>query len=142
MTIATVSYAGKTVVAEPLTPEGFAKYGSVISPDHQVLGAPTKGAGNVFTEPDIVKPVGFYSQSKFETKSHCSFNLQRFLPPAGLDREAKKYTMTVIERHPLSTQTFFPMGVDEKEAAYLVVATENDSGEWLSNFLFLHLLCK
>ncbi|KAK7206365.1 ureidoglycolate hydrolase [Myxozyma melibiosi] len=128
MTIATISYSGKTVVAEELTPEAFAKFGSVISPRDQIAAElPAKGAGNIFTQGDVVKPEGKYEQSKFNPESYCSFNLQRFMPPATIDRTAKHYDAMMIERHPMSSQTFFPMGVDKEEAAYLVLATENDA---------------
>ncbi|KAJ8100984.1 ureidoglycolate hydrolase [Lipomyces tetrasporus] len=126
MTIATFEYSGGTIVAEELTPEAFSKFGYVISATHQAPKVAPGTHGLAFRQSDVSVPVNNYGNSHFKTEAPCAFNLQRFAPPATLNREKGEYLVKVIERHPYTTQTFFPMGVDASEPAYLVIVAEND----------------
>ncbi|KAK9462224.1 ureidoglycolate hydrolase [Lipomyces oligophaga] len=130
MTLATLAYEGKTIIAQELTPEAFAKFGNVISSKEMInkpVPAPGTAFGNIFSHRDAVIPVDNYDQSTTNKNSHCSFTLQRFVPPATIDREKGVYNVVVIERHPMTSQSFFPMGVDGSKPAYLVIVVENDS---------------
>ncbi|KAK9446647.1 ureidoglycolate hydrolase [Limtongia smithiae] len=126
MTIASLSYAGQTVKAEPLTPAAFAKFGYCISPGDSCTPVPEGAHGLTYLQANASVPVNNYDQSKFATEAPCAFNLQRFAPHATLDRKRGVYTAVMLERHPYTTQTFFPMGVAAAEAAYLVIVAEND----------------
>ncbi|KAK9355306.1 ureidoglycolate hydrolase [Lipomyces doorenjongii] len=126
MTLATFEYSGGTIVAEELTPEAFSKFGYVISASHQAPKVAAGTHGLAYRVSDVSVPVNNYSNSHFKTEAPCAFNLQRFAPPATLDRKNCEYLVKVIERHPYTTQTFFPMGVDASEPAYLVIVAEND----------------
>ncbi|KAK9468337.1 ureidoglycolate hydrolase [Lipomyces arxii] len=129
MTVASLEYNGKPVVAEELTPEAFKKFGYVISPKDQAPKIPEGTYGMAYRLSDASIPVNNYGNSEFKTEAPCAFNLQRFKPPKALDRENKVYNLPNVERHPYTTQTFFPMGVDAEKAAYLVVVCENDENK-------------
>ncbi|KAK9367813.1 ureidoglycolate hydrolase [Lipomyces kononenkoae] len=126
MTLATFEYAGSPIVAEELTPEAFSKFGYVVSGSHQAPKVAAGTHGLAYRLSDVSVPVNNYSNSQFKTEAPCAFHLQRFAPPVNLDRENGKFLLKVLERHPYTTQTFFPLGVDASEPAYLVIVAEND----------------
>ncbi|SCU84722.1 LADA_0D03400g1_1 [Lachancea dasiensis] len=130
-----------TLVAEPLTIDGFKNYGSIVSPDEEVakLSEASRGA-NQGTAIKVVKVSA--NQNLFPSQlgikaSH--WNLFRCFPQPHLHRDflpaqsgemVIQHGIKVLEKHPHSSQTFIPMGRASKELAYLVVvAVADDHGE-------------
>lgn len=85
----------RVVIVEPLTPRAFAPFG-------QVLETPP-GAGRTV---NLGTAMRFDRAARFEsTRPHATPNLALF-EAAG---QALPLTLTLLERHPHSTQAFIPM---------------------------------
>ncbi|CAR25887.1 hypothetical protein ZYGR_0A04600 [Zygosaccharomyces rouxii] len=123
-----------SMIAEALTIESFAPYGSIISPDEEIskLDESAKNA-NQGTAIKLLK------RSKVEnplTQQVPNWNLFRCFsqPHLKISLHAKdstkaatiNHSIRVLEKHPYSSQTFLPMGCSSQEFGYLVVvALEN-----------------
>ncbi|KAK9470900.1 ureidoglycolate hydrolase [Dipodascopsis tothii] len=123
-----------TLIAEPLTPEAFAEFGgSIISADHQLKTMETSmanyGTANKISQ---VCPVfNSYEKAPSGKPATTNLNLFRSSRPESVTVEADKYkyNLTVLERHPFTTQTFLPMGVPADQIAFLVtVAKQGPDG--------------
>ncbi|SCU87247.1 LAME_0D09340g1_1 [Lachancea meyersii CBS 8951] len=132
----------KTVLipSQPLSLDQFKNYGSIISPDEEVskLGDQTKGA-NQGTAIKVLK----VSQNQNLFPDDCGikashWNLFRSFPRPHLQRAFTEsptntiveHSISVLEKHPYSSQTFVPMGRAAKAIAYIVVvALSNEQGE-------------
>lgn len=126
------------VVAEPLTPESFAPFGSVISPGHLGADASNTAAANQGT---AVKFIGVsHSRSLYATApsgtlpTQTNWNLFRCSPPRHLFSDEGKpgnriYLAKVLEQHPYSSQTFLPLGRDPTKPAYIVIVSLKDEGK-------------
>lgn len=124
-----------TVVAEPLTPEAFAPFGSVISPGHLGADASNTAAANQGT---AVKFIGVsHSRSLYSAApsgklpQQTNWNLFRCSPPTHLfsdEGESGKrvYLAKVLEQHPYSSQTFLPLGRNPTKPAYIVIVSLKD----------------
>lgn len=116
------------IKAIPLTPEGFAKFGGVISADHQMESAKTLSAnyGTAIKLHDVSPAVNNFEAQK----AKATWNIFRCLAPKQLERTdsgSTRYRGSVLERHPYSTQTFVPMGQPMKKDLYLIIVAELDT---------------
>lgn len=121
-----------TVIAEPLTPEAFAPYGGVISADHQIKSV-TSTAANYGTAVKIHKVapiVNNFKDCPSGKEATANWNIFRCsFPKNSIVTEAKNelvYKAKVLERHPFSTQTFIPMGLELSRNSYLVIVAKSD----------------
>jgi ureidoglycolate lyase len=119
---------------QPLTPESFAPYGTVISANHQ-LSTSTNSSANYGTAIKLHKVSLIqddFSMAPSGTPATANWNIFRCSPPIHLMTELDSlthYKAKVLERHPFSSQTFLPMGVDKSKDAYVVIcARESDGG--------------
>lgn len=122
-----------TIVAEPLTPQNFARFGGVISSKEQLETAQQSSANyGTATKLYEVSPVVCTND-----KATARWNLFRCSPPLHLieDHTAEDdgftYLSKVLERHPHSTQTFVPMGRTNETAYMVIVATSLPDGQHL-----------
>ncbi|KAK9322123.1 ureidoglycolate hydrolase [Lipomyces orientalis] len=119
------------VEATPLTPEGFAKFGGVISSVHQLRTmTPIPANYGTATKISKVSPiVNNFQNAPSQIPSTANFNLFRSTYPCKLIQRTGVYDGVylsgVLERHPYSTQAFLPMGVPANDVAYLVIVAEN-----------------
>ncbi|KAF5095382.1 hypothetical protein D0Z00_003162 [Geotrichum galactomycetum] len=125
------------VVAEPLTPEAFAPFGSVISPGHLGADASNTAAANQGT---AVKFIGVsHSRNLYSAApsgklpQQTNWNLFRCSPPTHLfsnegEPGKRVYLAKVLEQHPYSSQTFLPLGRDATKPAYIVIVSLKDKG--------------
>lgn len=132
MVLATLNTEVK-VVAEPLTPEKFARYGGVISSAHQLAQVKSESA-NYGTAVKLFKvsPIAStYSNAPSGQRAMANWNMFRCTPPEHLiettSTGTKTYKSKVLERHPFSTQTFVPMGRSKAEIAYMVIVAPTAS---------------
>ncbi|KAJ8098335.1 ureidoglycolate hydrolase [Lipomyces tetrasporus] len=121
------------VEASSLTPEGFAKFGGVISSVHQ-LQTMTPSPANYGTATKISKVspiVNNFQNAPSQIPSTANFNLFRSTYPFKLIQRNGYdgvYLCGVLERHPYSTQAFLPMGIPANDVAYLLIVAENAPG--------------
>jgi ureidoglycolate lyase len=119
-----------SVRAGLITPEGFAKYGGVISSRHQLKSGPSQSAnyGTAVKQFKVVPVTNNYHSCDSGIPAEAHINMFRCSPPEHLISVGPHgddyYTLKVLERHPYSTQTFFPMGVSKDDAAYMAVVAE------------------
>ncbi|GME80121.1 unnamed protein product [Ambrosiozyma monospora] len=128
----------KPVQAVPFTPEAFAPFGGLISPEHQLTdaqkeSASAKNPGTPVKLAKIAPMTNNYAQAKSQKPAAANWNLIRASPPKLTPRTTTKgksnFQFKILERHPYTTQAFAPMGIDAKLDAYLViVAPTADDG--------------
>lgn len=133
------------IEAEPLTPEAFAPFGSVISPDHlRNDSSGNMAQANQGTAVKFIKVSD--SQSHYgkapsgKVPESTNWNLFRCSPPKHLTSQVEssgqmEYLSKVLERHPYSTQTFLPLGRSKQEQGFLVIVSLKDPKS-----KYLHLL--
>mmetsp|Transcript_7082 Transcript_7082/g.7068 ORF Transcript_7082/g.7068 Transcript_7082/m.7068 type:complete len:220 (+) Transcript_7082:207-866(+) len=121
-----------TVIAEPLTPEGFAPYGGVISADHQIKNVKSSAAnyGTAIKIHKVAPIVNNFKDCPSGKEATANWNIFRCSFPnksvtSGSHGE-QIYRARVLERHPFSTQTFIPMGLVQSKSSYLVIVAKND----------------
>lgn len=96
------------LVIEPLTPEGFAPFGEVISPDAARRVFPIN-AGNTQRFHDLAQVACLGDEGRI------GISLFR-----GQPRDMP-FTVTMLERHPLGSQAFVPLS----KTPYLVIVAES-----------------
>lgn len=111
----------KTVVAEPVTPANFARFGGVVSSKHQLSTAVSSSA-NYGTATKLLQVSPVVNTNK---DAKANLNLFRCSPPNHLIEDGL-YHSKVLERHPFSTQTFVPMGRPRDEISYMVIVAPPD----------------
>lgn len=131
MPLKTFEISGVKVRAEPLTPEGFAPFGGVISADHQIKNVQSSAAnyGTAVKIHKVAPVVNNYSACPSGKKPTANWNIFRCSAPKHLIQQSgrnKIYTSKVLERHPFSTQTFLPMGQNLEKVSFLVIVAETD----------------
>ncbi|GAV51889.1 hypothetical protein ZYGR_0AF03600 [Zygosaccharomyces rouxii] len=123
------------MIAETLTIESFAPYGSIISPDEEIskLDESAKNA-NQGTAIKLLQRSQMHNPLVQQTPNLNIFRC--FTQPhlkSSLDAvestkaAAVNHSIRVLEKHPYSSQTFLPMGCSSKEFGYLVVVALEDS---------------
>lgn len=119
------------VRAVPLTPELFAPYGGVISADHQIKHVKSLGA-NYGTAVKIHKVAPITNNYPASAPATANWNIYRCKAPKHLITHSgakSTYKLTVLERHPYTTQTFVPMGENLDKVAYLVIVAATDAND-------------
>ncbi|CAN3375323.1 hypothetical protein DIURU_002111 [Diutina rugosa] len=116
------------IQAVPLTPDSFAKFGGVLSADHQAETAESSSANyGTATKLHDVSPI----VNNFEGGTgKATWNIFRCSAPKQLEKSqngCRRYQGSVLERHPYSTQAFIPMGQPSNEDSYLVIVAESDA---------------
>lgn len=121
------------IVAKPLTPESFAKYGGVISADHQIKAVKSSAAnyGTAVKMHKVAPVVNNFANSRSGKPATANWNIFRCSAPKHLITKSsspneKVYLSKVLERHPYSTQTFIPMGQDLNKISFLVIVAKTD----------------
>ncbi|MCJ1288378.1 Ureidoglycolate lyase [Xylographa opegraphella] len=126
---------------EPLTRSSFSVFGSVI--ENPVLSLPKSGhahntpwstgvsanQGTARKYSGISPMINLYKASSSHQEAKAVTTLfvcspRQLRPPAGQPEQARGlFELTIMERHPYTTQTFTPMGLDPDDitTAYLVV---------------------
>ncbi|CAH2353821.1 ureidoglycolate lyase [[Candida] railenensis] len=123
-----------SIVAKPLTPESFAKYGGVISADHQIKAVKSSAAnyGTAVKMHKVAPIVNNFAKSPSGKPATANWNIFRCSAPKHLIKSSvssstdKTYTSKVLERHPFSTQTFIPMGQNLNKISFLVIVAKTD----------------
>lgn len=121
-----------TIIAEPLTPEAFEPYGGVISADHQIKSVKSTAAnyGTAVKIHKVAPIVNKFKDCPSGKEASANWNIFRCsFPKKSIVTEGKNelvYMGKVLERHPFSTQTFIPMGLDLSKNSYLVIVAKND----------------
>lgn len=119
-----------SVTAEELTPEAFARFGGVISVEHQLEKAKLSSAnyGTAVKLHKVAPIVNNFAKCGSGVNASPNLNVFRCSPPHHLlseTREGRAYSAKVLERHPFSSQTFVPMG-QSGDASYLVIVAESE----------------
>lgn len=128
------------VVAEPLTPESFAPYGGVMSADHQVKNVKSSAAnyGTAVKMHKVAPIINKYENCPSKKEATANWNIFRCSTPKHLITGGANgdyvYSSRVLERHPFSTQTFIPMGLEAKRSSYLVIVAKIDASTSPTNF--------
>ncbi len=102
--------AGETLRIEPLTAEAFAPFGSVLEADPASMRLINSGTTERFHALGVAEARG--------EGARVVLNLFRGQP------RAFPYTIDMMERHPLGSQSFTPLN----GAAWLVVVAEDEGG--------------
>lgn len=125
----------KEIVTKPLTPASFAKFGDIISADYQI-GSIEQSSANYGTAIKVHKVSKILNKSNNTPSGKlaiANWNIFRCSPPnhlfSGNNEGNIVYLLKVLERHPFSTQTFLPMGVDKEKDAYIVICAKSKEGE-------------
>jgi len=137
MVLKTYDTIGKpAIVTKPLTPSSFAKFGDIISANHQI-GSQEQSSANYGTAIKVhkVSQVENLSTNAPSGKvARANWNIFRCSPPNHLftknNDDDLVYLSKVLERHPFSTQTFLPMGCDKENDAYIVICAKSKEGEY------------
>lgn len=123
-----------SLIAEPLTIESFAPYGSTISPDEEVSkldesaknanqGTAIKLMKKSQVENPLVQHTPNWNMFRCFTQPHLKTPLHT---NEHKNASTISHSIRVLEKHPYSSQTFLPMGCSSEEFGYLVVvALEN-----------------
>lgn len=150
MVLKTFDISGVTIEAVPLTPEGFAPYGGVISADHQIKNVESSAAnyGTAVKIHKVAPIINNFASCPSGEVATANWNVFRCSAPKHLIKSkgrAKNYNAKVLERHPFSTQTFLPMGQDLEKVSFVVIvaSTDESTAQKLPDPLLLKaFLCK
>jgi ureidoglycolate lyase len=120
---------GRRVAVEPLTSETFESFGSVLEkPASSLSGAATAGVranqGTAIKYADITNIENYYYLALSKKPSRVAVSMF-VCSPRALRQEGSESLLdiNILERHPFTTQTFVPLGLDRdsSEAQYLVI---------------------
>lgn len=126
---------------------GYEKYGVAMNVDH-LKGSVSVDEANQGSAMKLIKVAPctnnfLAAPSKHEATTNWNIFRSCVIPEKWTHDESGKgsmYNLTVLEKHPYSTQTFVPMGRDANEDAYVVnVAPEKDGQpdlDMLESFIF------
>lgn len=121
------------IEVKPLTREGFAKFGSIVSPDEEVASKNNDHSnanyGTAIKITKVSSAVNNFKDCKSKKQAELNLNIFRCFPPVPLMTQVENgftYLGKVLERHPYSTQTFTPMGRSSKDIGYIVVVALSD----------------
>ncbi|ODV61809.1 ureidoglycolate hydrolase [Ascoidea rubescens DSM 1968] len=126
------------IQAEPLTIEAFRPFGSIISPDEELVRSHNdKGVfeqanyGTAIKFKQVSQIQNLFPQSSSRKKESLNWNIFRCFPQNHLMQydllsSTFTYLTKVLERHPYSSQTFLPMGRSTSiEYGYVVVVAQD-----------------
>ncbi|KAK2068286.1 hypothetical protein P8C59_002933 [Phyllachora maydis] len=124
------------VVAKFLWQEAFAAFGDVIENPRPALHPSAVAPGNVLAANQgtalkfahVSRMANLYAQAPSSRPADAVMNMfvcaarQPRRPPAGLSHDGAEYALSILERHPFTTQTFVPMTPDPALRYLVVVA--------------------
>jgi ureidoglycolate lyase len=125
----------RRLILEPLTNKAFAPFGSVLQ-NPASCNAATKGVtanqGTATKYPDINLVENYYHLALSKKPSRVSLSMF-VCRPRSLRHEGSESLLDVniLERHPYTTQTFVPLGLDGKKnvgSQYLVIVAPTLAG--------------
>lgn len=122
------------MIAETLTIDSFAPYGSIISPDEEIgklddssknanQGTAIKLLKRSQVENPLIQQSPNWNMFRCFTQTHLKVPIQ---PQQSSISAAVNHSIRVLEKHPYSSQTFLPMGSSGQEFAYVVVVALED----------------
>ncbi|KAH3674607.1 hypothetical protein WICMUC_003153 [Wickerhamomyces mucosus] len=126
------------IKVQPLTPESFAKFGDIISAKHQIQDSSNNSSsanyGTAIKIHKVSRITNNFNNAPSNIKPTANFNIFRCSPPNHLitrdhHNSSLNYLSKVLERHPYSSQTFLPMGVDKSKDAYVVICAQEGEGK-------------
>lgn len=126
------------VQLEPLTCEAFKRFGSVLDPaDATKHAASNANYGTAIKISQAAPLVNEYEQNG-KARAEPHINLFSCKRPVSLTAQISSksrrhrgqiydhisYPCQILERHPYSTQTFIPMGINKQDEAYIVIVAD------------------
>ncbi|GMM36774.1 ureidoglycolate hydrolase [Saccharomycopsis crataegensis] len=130
------------IKVEPLTIKGFAKFGSIVSPDEEIATSATNtnatatanaNYGTAIKLRKVSQVANHFSQSSSPQSQSTNLNIFRCFPPihamSNITNHSFQYTGKVLERHRYSSQTFTPMGRARNKVGYIVVCCLSDDDD-------------
>lgn len=115
----------KKIYAQALTDEAFAPFGSVVQQKDDVKMVSANG-GTAKKYLKVSESIQNYEKSSSASTSKGVWNFFSTHPsvhPANDEHAA--FQISVLERHPFTTQTFIPMCRSSDEQAYLIAVAPN-----------------
>ncbi|KAF3922038.1 hypothetical protein ABW20_dc0106938 [Dactylellina cionopaga] len=112
--------ASISIPVAPLTPAAFAPFGTVIENPKSAPTGATVNQGTAAKYPEISPFVSYRAPSG----KPASGRLNLFVcSPRKLTDNGCTFTVHILERHPYTTQTFIPVGLDKNDPGrrYLVI---------------------
>ncbi|EPS38732.1 hypothetical protein H072_7546 [Dactylellina haptotyla CBS 200.50] len=109
-----------SIPISPLTPAAFAPFGTIIeNPKHAPTGG-TVNQGTAAKYPEISPFVSYPAPSGKPGAGHMNLFVCN---PRTLTDNGRTFTVHILERHPYTTQTFIPIGLDKSDPGrkYLVI---------------------
>jgi ureidoglycolate lyase len=122
----------RLIPLHPLTPDAFSPFGSVVqNPSSSAqkayshIAAVHANQGSASKYPDISPLDNFYSLASSSKPGRGAISLFSSKPRAtrSIDSGKSVFDVTILERHPYTTQTFLPLGLSAQNAStkYLVI---------------------
>lgn len=113
---------------------GFERYGVAMSVDHLRDSVPIDAAnqGSAIKLIKVAPCVNNFAEAPSKHVATTNWNIFRscVIPEKWTtDSDGLIYNLTVLEKHPYSTQTFVPMGRDPEEDAYVVNVAPDKDGQ-------------
>jgi ureidoglycolate lyase len=112
----------RKVSIEPLTPEAFAPYGSLIQNPASSGGAKevvTANQGSAMKYPDISDLANYYHLAQSRRPARLTMSMfvcaPRSLRKSARSEPSGLFDVKILERHPYTTQTFIPLGVPRND---------------------------
>ncbi|EGX47639.1 hypothetical protein AOL_s00083g147 [Orbilia oligospora ATCC 24927] len=109
-----------SIPVSPLTPAAFAPFGTIIENPRSAPTSATVNQGTAEKYPEISPFISYAAPSG----KSASGRLNLFVcNPRKLGDNGRTFTVHILERHPYTTQTFIPIGLDKSDPArkYLVI---------------------
>ncbi|EPX73818.1 ureidoglycolate hydrolase [Schizosaccharomyces octosporus yFS286] len=114
----------KVLYSKQFTPESFAPYGTVVQPkDNGPMVIANAGTAKKYL--GVSESENYYKKSSTPS-SKATWNFFSTKPSVfPADEESPAFKISVLERHPYTTQTFIPLCRDAQESSYLVAVAPN-----------------
>lgn len=127
------------ILTKPLTQDAFATFGTVIqnpapavSPSPSIKNLPPNAVqanqGTALKYLDVTNMKDFYESAPSQRVANAVMNMfvcsPRSLLPSHDSNIGGLFPVTILERHPFTTQTFIPLGIspsEQEDVCYLVI---------------------
>lgn len=127
------------ILTKPLTQDAFATFGAVIqnpapavSPSPSIKNLPPNAVqvnqGTALKYLDVTNMKDFYGSAPSQRVANAVMNMfvcsPRSLLPSHDSNIGGLFPVTILERHPFTTQTFIPLGIspsEQEDVCYLVI---------------------
>lgn len=113
---------------------GYEKYGVAMNVDHlkDSVSIDAANQGSAIKLIKVAPCLNIYSEAPSKHPATTNWNIFRscVIPEKwSTDEDGLVYNLTVLEKHPYSTQTFVPMGRCAEEDAYVVNVAPDKDGQ-------------